>query len=120
MPRHAPCPTGWARPSRCGWTRIPCGSFPAPCPWRRESLSGSVVWCSLDESADALARDRVRDGAVLVDVEHDERKLVLRTERDRGLIHHAQVLQHDVAVANRVVESRRRIRFGIGRVDAIN
>src|SRR5919106_1540232 len=100
MPRRAPCRGGSAMPCRSEWIRTPGASSRAPSPSTCASLSGFAVWCSLDESADALAGDRVRDGAVLVDVEHDEGQLVLRAERDRGLIHHAQLLQHHIPVAD--------------------
>src|SRR5687767_5090340 len=112
--RHARCRAGLATPFHSGWIRIPAASSRAPSPSRCACLSESEVWCSLDESADALARDRARDGAVLVDVEDDERKLVLRAERDRGLIHHPELLQHHVAIADRFIKARGRLSLGIG------
>ena len=72
-----------------------------------------MVWVPLP--AMVSAKD-----AGLVDVEHDDRDLVLARQRDRRGVHHLQVLLQHVHVGERVVALGGLVLARIGRIDAVD
>src|SRR5437773_4866379 len=89
-------------------------------PSRSGSPSRSEELSSLYDRSDALAQQRLRNLSVTVNVQYDNRKLVFLAECNGSLIHHAQLVDHDVAVADRLVALRFRITLGIGGIDAVD
>src|ERR1044071_3873291 len=96
-------------------------SMPVLLCWRTSLMVAMAVWMrSADESADRLAPHGAEHGTGLVDVEHDQRQRVLLAQRDRRLVHDAQLVQDDVAVADRGIERRRGVLLRVGRVDPVD
>src|SRR5437763_15594289 len=88
------------------------------CPCATECLSESAGLCSSDDRAHAVAANRARDGAGTVNVEDDQRQMVFLAERDRRLIHDAQLGQHHISVDDIVVLHGGLIFFWICCIDA--
>src|SRR4029079_12284053 len=97
-----------------GPTRTRASRRRCPCPSTCGSPSGSVGLCSSNECADALALHGGGDGARAVNVQNDQRERVLLAERHGVLVHHLELLQHHVTIADLLVERGRRILLGVG------
>src|SRR5205085_2986527 len=118
--RHAPYRACWASPCRTEWMKTRAGCSRCPYPSRRACPLKSAELSSSNQSADALAANGGDKRARTVDVENDQRQMVLAAQRDRGLIDHLQILEHDVSKGDLLVELRRRITLRIGRVHTVD
>src|SRR6185503_7905697 len=97
--RHAPCRAWTATPSPIGFRRTRAWSSRSPCPSGRDSLSGSAEWWSSNDRSHALAANRARDSAFMVNVQDDERQAVFLAQRHRRLVHDAEFRYHHLAIA---------------------
>ena len=61
-----------------------------------------LLFACIDRRADVLAERGAHDVRVIVDVEHDERNLVVHAERRRRRIHDLQALVQDFDVLERL------------------
>ena len=73
-----------------------------------------------DGGAERLALDDPHEVARVVQVEHDERQIVLATHHDRGRVHHAELLGEHLIERQSAVADRARILHRIRRVDAVD
>src|SRR5690349_1855738 len=72
------------------------------------------------DSSNALTLYGARNGSRCVDVQYDNRKLVLPAHCDGRLVHHAKLLQQNFAVADRIEECCCRILFWISRIYSVH
>jgi hypothetical protein len=68
----------------------------------------------------ALSAYGARNGSRCVDVQNYDWKLVLSAQSDRCLIHHAKLLEHDVAIADLIEERCVRIQLRICRIYSVD
>ena len=73
-----------------------------------------------DQRPDALAQHGLLDVALLAEVEHQDRHVVLHALGDRLGVHHPQVLPQDVLVAQLAVEHGVRVLLRIVAEDAVH
>src|SRR5687767_9522031 len=83
-------------------------------------VAARLLFLHPDPRSHLLPADRHGDGAWAVNVQNDQRQVVFLTKRHRGLVHHAQFLEHNVAIADPFVERRVRILLRVRRVDAVD
>src|SRR5271157_2045908 len=73
-----------------------------------------------DPGADRIAHDRALDVALFLEVEYQNRQVVLHAHADRGHVHDLELIAHDLLEAQVRIEHRVRVLFRVGRVDAVH
>src|SRR5271157_4918909 len=73
-----------------------------------------------DPGADRIAHDRALDVALFLEVEYQNRQVVLHAHSDRGHVHDLELFAHDLLEAQVRIEHRVRVLFRVGRVDAVH
>src|SRR5438270_13580261 len=86
----------------------------------RADGGGHVLLSVLDDRRSSSAFDHLGEVARLADVEHDDRNIVVATQRDGSGIHHLEVIAQDPAKRHAVVALGVRYLLWVGRVDAVD
>src|SRR5436190_9264634 len=92
---------------------------PSACLSRRRALLGHHNLAA-DKRADASPVDGALDVAFLLEVEYQDRHVVLHALRDRSGVHDAQILLADRIVAQLAVQQSMGILLGVVAIDAVN
>src|SRR5206468_11673218 len=86
----------------------------------RTDGGGHVLLPILDDRRNSPAFDHLRKVARLTYIENDDRNIVVPAKRDRGGIHHLEVVAEHSAEANGVVALCIRDLLRVGGVDAVD
>src|SRR6266566_8119555 len=84
------------------------------------SPSGFEELSSLYDRSDALTQQRLRNLSVTVNVQDDDREFVFLAQSNGRLVHHLELVDHDIAVTNRLVALGVRIALGIRSINSID